>query len=69
MTKEQFKQHWMAMYRVANRSDSDPENREEWTHPAMSGRACCQLLDKMAWELRQCGVWTEREHQDMLDSL
>lgn len=69
MTNEQFKQHWMAMYRVGNRSDTPPGEHEEWTDAAMSGGACCQLLDKMARELIKCGVWTEEETQTMYDVL
>ncbi len=69
MTREQFKQHWMAMYRVGNRSDTPEGEHEEWTDAAMSGMACCQLLDKMAQELIKCKVWTVEEHQTMLDSL
>jgi hypothetical protein len=67
MTKEQFKQHWMAMYRVGIRSDAD--EHEEWTKPVMASHGCCRLLDQMAHELVNAGIWTVEEHQEMLDTL
>lgn len=69
MTKQQFINHFKAMYRVSNRSDTPPGEHEEWTHPAMAGRACCQLLDQMSHQLVLCKVLTEDERQEIYDTL
>jgi hypothetical protein len=69
MTKGEFKAAWIAMYRVGNYADSDYEWRQEWTHPAMAGVACCKLLDQMANEMVRVGVLTQEEMQSMYDSL
>lgn len=69
MTKAQFIEMFKAMYRVGNMSDSDSESREDWTDEAMSGPACCQLLDKMSGELVKCGVLTEEERQEIYNDL
>jgi hypothetical protein len=63
MTKQQFIEHFKAMYRVGNRSDA--AEHEDWTQPQMAGDACCRLLDKMGNELVKCGALT----QDELDKI
>ncbi len=69
MTKAEFLAMWVKMCRVGNYADSDYEWKEDWTHPAMAGGACCRLLDHMAGELLKCGVLTPEEHQSLYDSL
>ena len=70
MTKQEFIAHAVAMYRVANMSDSDIDpRREEWTVPAMSGGACCQHLDAMFQAMRKAGVLTSEEMQEIYDTL
>ena len=69
MTKQEFMNHFTAMYRVGNLSDSDNEDREDWTHPYMAGNACCRALDRMADELVNCSVWSEEERQTVYDTL
>jgi hypothetical protein len=67
MTKQQFLNHFKAMYRVGNRSDAD--EHEAWTKPEMAGSACCRLLDQMSRELVKCGVLTSEEVQVVYDTL
>jgi hypothetical protein len=69
MTKEQFLALLAQVYAVGNRSDSDSEVRETWTHPDMAGPACCALLDKMLTRMCDLGVLTADEHQRFIDDL
>lgn len=69
VTKREFIHLFKTMYRVGNRSDTPPNEHEEWTHPAMAGRACCALLDQMSHQLVLCKVLTEKERQEIYDDL
>ncbi len=69
MAKAEFIVHFKAMYNVGNRSDTPAGEHEEWTHPAMAGRACCALLDQMSRTMIDIGVFTEEERQEIYDTL
>ena len=69
MTKQQFLTSVAALYRVGNLSDSDSEEREDWTAPAMAGAACCAALDSMLREMTQSGVLTPYECQSFYDNM
>jgi hypothetical protein len=69
MTKQQFLDHVRALYIVGNLSDSDSEQREEWTRPAMAGMACCAALDKMLHKLAEEAIFTHEEIQNFYDDM
>lgn len=69
MTKDEFKEHFKAMYRVGNRSDTPADEHEEWTKAVMAGRACCRPLDSMAHALVDAGIWSEQERKEVFDCL
>lgn len=69
MTKAQFLAMFAAMYRVGNRADSTDGKLEDWTKPAMAGKACCALLDQMGRELVACGAVTQDELDEMFANL
>lgn len=67
MTKQQFFEHFKAMYRVGNRSDAD--EHEEWTKADMAGFACCRMLDEMSRNMVKSGIITDAERQAIYDCL
>lgn len=69
MTKAQFLQHIAALYRVGNLSDSDSDQREDWTVPAMAAGACCGALDDMLREMVKAGALTGEEVQEFYDGM
>ncbi len=69
MSKAEFVQMFIKMYRVGNLADSDNENREEWTHVDMAGKACCRPLDHMARELVACGVLSDADFDAIYSAL
>lgn len=68
MTKQQFINHLTACYRIANMSDSDNPQRPTWTNPKMAADVCSPL-DTIFHNLRDMGILTSDEHQEIYDTL
>jgi hypothetical protein len=68
MTKREFRNAFIRMYRTLNAADSDV-NTPTWTKPACAGRAGCQHLDAMLHAMLAEGVLTGDEHQEIYDVL